>query len=162
MNQEIKQIKDEFEQAKVKFKKEGENILKKMFVRFFNENPLVTKVMWTQYTPYFNDGEPCYFGVNEPEVKVDLNKASEAMKKVFTTNYANCSDDYQYGDATAVNAYGADKSEFTQEEKDIETSFNNTIGGVFELTDVLQNTFGDHVLVVATRNGFTFSNYDHD
>lgn len=28
------------------------------------EQPGVTEVSWRQYTPYFNDGEPCEFGVH--------------------------------------------------------------------------------------------------
>jgi hypothetical protein len=29
------------------------------------DRPLVTGIRWTQYTPYYNDGDPCIFGVNE-------------------------------------------------------------------------------------------------
>lgn len=29
-------------------------------------DPLITAFGWRQYTPYFNDGEPCYFMVHEP------------------------------------------------------------------------------------------------
>lgn len=40
---------------------------------------------WTQYTPYFNDGEPCIFGVNEPWFRTvaDVENAdrSEAREK---------------------------------------------------------------------------------
>ncbi len=32
---------------------------------FLDTCPEVTGVHWTQYTPYFNDGESCEFGVNE-------------------------------------------------------------------------------------------------
>lgn len=30
------------------------------------EHTEVTGIAWTQYTPYFNDGEPCVFSVGEP------------------------------------------------------------------------------------------------
>jgi hypothetical protein len=30
----------------------------------------VESVRWTQYTPYFNDGEPCVFGANDCYVKL--------------------------------------------------------------------------------------------
>ncbi|UDL15848.1 hypothetical protein QEH42_gp057 [Microbacterium phage Pumpernickel] len=30
--------------------------------------PGVAGVIWEQYTPYFNDGEPCEFSVNEPRI----------------------------------------------------------------------------------------------
>jgi hypothetical protein len=31
----------------------------------FSTNPEITGIMWTQYAPHFNDGEPCVFSVNE-------------------------------------------------------------------------------------------------
>lgn len=33
---------------------------------FFDECPKVQAVVWSQYTPYFNDGDECVFSVNEP------------------------------------------------------------------------------------------------
>ncbi len=33
---------------------------------FFDECPKVQAVIWSQYTPYFNDGDECVFSVNEP------------------------------------------------------------------------------------------------
>jgi hypothetical protein len=33
---------------------------------FFEECPKVQAVIWSQYTPYFNDGDECVFSVNEP------------------------------------------------------------------------------------------------
>jgi hypothetical protein len=32
------------------------------------DHEVVKAVRWEQYTPYFNDGDVCEFGVNEPEV----------------------------------------------------------------------------------------------
>src|ERR1044072_5669755 len=29
----------------------------------FADNPIIESFAWTQYTPYFNDGEPCIFSV---------------------------------------------------------------------------------------------------
>lgn len=33
---------------------------------FFDECPGIQAVIWSQYTPYFNDGDECVFRVNEP------------------------------------------------------------------------------------------------
>jgi len=30
----------------------------------------ITGIAWTQYTPYFNDGEPCVFSVGEPDFRL--------------------------------------------------------------------------------------------
>lgn len=46
-------------------RKEGKEGLKEMMKSFFEEAPSVRSVTWYQYTPSFNDGEPCYNGMGE-------------------------------------------------------------------------------------------------
>lgn len=36
-----------------------------LFKAFFEENPEIHSIQWTQYTPYFNDGDECVFEVND-------------------------------------------------------------------------------------------------
>lgn len=36
-----------------------------LFIEFFEKNPTVGAISWTQYTPYFNDGESCEFSRHE-------------------------------------------------------------------------------------------------
>lgn len=51
------------EQAKEKAK----TILKQGMASYFQKHgSLIRCITWTQYTPYFNDGESCEFSVNEP------------------------------------------------------------------------------------------------
>lgn len=35
-------------------------------INFLIENPMVECVHWTQFTPYFNDGDACVFSINGP------------------------------------------------------------------------------------------------
>lgn len=52
------------EQLEAVIKSHGEDSIKSFFKEWFEKNPTVHGVMWTQYTPYFNDGEPCEFGLH--------------------------------------------------------------------------------------------------
>ena len=54
-----------------KIKKDGQEVVKNLLKDFFKDNTLVKSVKWTQYTPYFMDGDPCVFSVNEASLKVD-------------------------------------------------------------------------------------------
>ncbi|AKF13653.1 hypothetical protein PHIN3_390 [Sinorhizobium phage phiN3] len=55
-------IKDAQEAAK----RESQAIITSIFKEFFEKHgEHVYAIHWTQYTPYFNDGEECEFGVNE-------------------------------------------------------------------------------------------------
>jgi len=58
-------------------KMELEETLKNAGKGFFSESAIgilfdefeeIVAVRWRQYTPYFNDGDPCVFRVNEPEL----------------------------------------------------------------------------------------------
>lgn len=57
----LKQLED----LKKEYQTKGTNILKEAFKRFFEENKDVKHIEWTQYTSYWNDGEPCNFYVHE-------------------------------------------------------------------------------------------------
>lgn len=53
-----------FRAEREEFKKKTNEFLFSIFKEFFERNPEVNVIYWTQYTPYFNDGDPCYFSVN--------------------------------------------------------------------------------------------------
>lgn len=41
--------------------------VKSIMQKIIELNPKLSEVYWTQYTPWFNDGESCEFGVNSIE-----------------------------------------------------------------------------------------------
>lgn len=43
----------------------GETALKELFAGIFKEFPEVLAIGWCQYTPGFNDGDPCLFSLND-------------------------------------------------------------------------------------------------
>lgn len=47
------------------FKIMGKPYIKSLFDEAFEEFPKIEKFWWVQYTPHFNDGEPCEFGVHD-------------------------------------------------------------------------------------------------
>jgi hypothetical protein len=70
----IDKIKTELKKAEKNATKEIMGLLKDLMA----QNPLIEGVRWTQYTPHFNDGEECIFGVNNPEFKFNLGAPSKA------------------------------------------------------------------------------------
>ena len=68
-NEKIVEIKSSIKELKT-LKEEQNKLFRdkhfgELFKSFFEENPEINSVQWTQYTPYFNDGEECVFGVND-------------------------------------------------------------------------------------------------
>jgi len=52
-----------------KLRNTGEDALKEAFKEIFDKHPSIYSISWKQYTPYFNDGDPCYFRVGEWDIE---------------------------------------------------------------------------------------------
>lgn len=63
--QELADFNANYKKVREEFVKKLEPQFAEVFASFFAENPNVGGVQWTQYTPYFNDGDECIFSVND-------------------------------------------------------------------------------------------------
>lgn len=62
---------------------------------FEKHGDIVDSFGWTQYTPYFNDGEPCEFGVNDLFIHAKVDKDSDNYEE---NNYYEPSESFRsYG-----------------------------------------------------------------
>ena len=57
--------------AKEQVKKAGATAVAALFKVFFAEYPEVKAVGWKQFTPHFNDGEPCEFSCDSYSLKIN-------------------------------------------------------------------------------------------
>jgi hypothetical protein len=96
-------------------------------------------VRWTQYTPYFNDGDACVFRVNDPSV--------------LPTGAGDSDDDDSWIDAWSLD----DNSPLKTALKAFESVLD---GGHHDV--LLGKQFGDHAQVTATKEKFIVDFYDHD
>lgn len=61
---QVNEFREKMEIEKKKIVKLGQDELFKHFLPIFEQNPKLESLSWTQYTPYFNDGDECTFSVN--------------------------------------------------------------------------------------------------
>ena len=143
----VKRLNDTIADAKKKAKEEGQAALKEAFLELFEVQPKLKGVYWTQYTPYFNDGEPCYFRVNEAYLSAEWTKEEDAE---------HSSDDMHFEYPSTWKA--------TDEEKATKEPVYKAVRELFAAIpdEVMEATFGDHVEVIATREGFEVNDYSHD
>lgn len=122
---------------------------------YFEEDTECKVITWTQYTPYFNDGEECVFRVNDPA----FYSSEEALEE------------YEYdGDLTAPSSYYDELKLYDSTRKawrpaeglEINRGKLSKIIGSDSLADILKLTFGDHVKVTVRPDGITSEEYDHD
>jgi len=147
---------EQYRAVKEEFRKKCEVVMKEMFVEFFEQNPKIECVTWTQYTPYFMDGDVCVFGVNNFSF---LESETDAE---------NCNHGEYYAD-DPISAPGYFQYVYPREEdKNIRpyTDYMKTMNELLcseEMSEVMLSTFGDHCKVVAKRDGtFEVNEYEHD
>ena len=148
----LSKIIEEYEITKEKFQTEAKKLLKEEFKTFFDQVPEIKTIKWSQYTPYFNDGDECVFGVNEPV-------------------FSNCED------TNLVSSWG----EYDGDENDGMFVFQGTWGlpdefkskeHLFQemdslicasaMREVMLGAFGDHCEVTVTKDGIDVDHYEHE
>jgi hypothetical protein len=151
---------------KRQYQEQAQAAFKEMAKEFFDKNPGLTAVKWCQYTPYFNDGEPCVFGIGEV---VFTNASEDELENVSPWG------DYEGDDE---NVFASNNIKYTLESgrdwhKETAEKIRNSGGvdpdscnefenAVHQLDDVMLEMFGDHVQITMTREGFEIDEYSHD
>lgn len=129
------------------------------------DDPTIVEFGWYQYTPYFNDGEPCVFSAGElwvrlttspedadtvdlslryPSERVEPHLGEEKIK--WIKKYSEYETEYE----------GPDEERFQRA-----LALHNAIdSGQFD--DVLMDTFGDHAGVTVKRDRIAVEFYEHD
>jgi hypothetical protein len=148
-----------------RFQEKAQELFKETTKEFFDKNPAVTAVIWTQYTPYFNDGDTCEFSVHEPYFTNATDEQFEDIARhgeydgdeegVWSeSDWILCGDsEYCVNRRKEMNMEGVDPQSIAKFSRLIQSS---------EMEDVMEAMFGDHVRIVATRNGFDVDDCDHD
>lgn len=117
--------------------------MKELFIQFFVENPEVKLIVWTQYTPYFNDGDECIFHVHDFYFDTEEHAGE--------TNFR-----YEQIEEWEEKLYVKPKTELV-------LRFEAFVDALQTMPDdVFKGIFGDHVQVAARRSGFTAEEYEHD
>ena len=148
------------------------NIVKNKFllaIKLIFNNKNIQEISWSQYTPYFNDGEECVFAVGDLQIKAlkEINMANEMVKAHAEKHKLKDFNEFFYSDKIDDNMVN------------IELCYNNlkiiknfgvllknedikTIHNLYELKEiistdffenVLKETLGDHTHVIITRKG---------
>ena len=178
----VKQVIEEYGIAKKQFEEKMKNAFTDIFETFFRNYPEITAVGWNQYTPYFNDGDPCEFRIGE------FVGVSEGMKNEDgePLNLDDVRSAYDLEEAVGF-PYGGKPSQYVYDNRHEYSSYEESIQiyekglaensryreiceGWNELTSVLssipdeifQSAFDDHAFVIATKDDIEVREYSHD
>lgn len=146
----------------------------------------IKAVRWHQYTPFFNDGDTCEFGVNEASVKLSKRFGVDEEDGDYGDGFIDDYALYEYNDSKTTQpepsrgSYGTPtyaewrikydewnnsrkvysmNDQDTQEIAEALALFNSKTDNI---AFVAKANFGDHAKVTATTDGFDVEEYEHD
>jgi len=154
----MNKIREDLKVAEKSASKDIMDVLKKMMA----DNPLIAGVKWQQYTPSFNDGEPCEFSISGPFIKFD--------EKISGAGDSAADEEQENGGFLDAN-YDIDDDFFKQKSdifnfKEIK-ALKKTVKDVCAvyshleaMDDCLESMFGSGVEVIVTKDGVETEDYD--
>lgn len=129
-------------------------MLQHFFSEFWAAAPEIAAIEWTQYTPYFNDGDPCVFGMS-----------MDTWGSFYTTDgWANRDeeDDWPEGDWRPAGGWVDGKRVLPDDRTgELTEVISDFCENAQTMEDVFEVAFGDGVKITATRNGFEIEDYSH-
>ena len=160
-NDKFAVLREKQEEIK-KLKKEKLEASNKIFTdltkTIFEDHPKVESFGWNQFTPYFNDGDTCYFSVNTDYIQINGESVDESdwINETKITNYGTWNrEKREYEGRTEVPNldYDPELSKASDEIREFLRNFDN---------DFFLSQFGDHAEITITAEGVSVDEYEHD
>lgn len=152
MFERLKQL----QQLKEQYMKEGKEIFKSIFKDFITTHPDISELRWKQYTPYFNDGDPCEFRLTDLAINFNYDALPFYIREDSLPDspeaYEDIKDDYDGG----MSYYSLIDGEFKNNFRELESYMHKNM-------TILESIFGNDVQIVVTKDGIDISDYtSHD
>jgi hypothetical protein len=150
-------LKKKIADAQQELKATAKTLFKELSAEIFNENPTLVSFGWTQYTPYWNDGDTCTFSANTEYPTVTV-LASDGKKVRHDENYGETvwldPEDEEIEHTTDSEQYDQEIELVSEKVGDFLRNFSD---------EDLETMFGDHCKVTAERSGkIEVDGYDHE
>lgn len=152
----IKDTQKQIQNLRKDLKRIAKDAIKELSKEVFENHPQLVSIGWRQYTPYFNDGSECTFGVERDLDLVFKDKDGEEVEFKFgEADNLGRTFDHTLGKSVDV-PLSKDEKAYSKAAKDA-----NKFLAVFRDED-LEELLGDHVSVTITRKGLATEEYSHD
>ncbi len=126
----------------------------------FDKWPKLTRFSWTQYAPYFNDGEPCEFRINDLHNYKYGKFEAGADGECGATEWSNTEKDYKDW-VSVFKEDAATEFESIEQSEELESDLNDFISSLNPLESTVRAVL-DEGEVIVTRKGVTVEEYCHD
>lgn len=152
LKKSFKELIKKQEDLKKQYLAEGKKLFSVLTKEFFDKfGDEIKAFSWTQYTPYFNDGDSCTFGINE--IYSLTNKTYERVKNDDDT------------DLLEESIWEWDNHTHDEDNQMVENAkivLDEIEKFMYQNKEIMEELFGDHVRVTCTKEGVETSEYEHD
>ncbi len=154
----LRQKNSELSKLKSEILNISSDIFEDFYKYIFDKYPTLESFGWTQYTPYFNDGETCVFYANTDYISVNDEYVDDAKwsSEVNVLNWGNWNRELKVYEGRVEQPNPNYDPVLTAASNEI-TNFLGNFDNDFYLSK-----FGDHAEITVTKNGVDISDYDHD
>ncbi len=173
--EKAEQARKQIEDARQQRASAIRDALEEGFTPIFDEFPFLGSIAWTQYRPYFNDGDLCVFSSQFTEPSLNSLKDIEDGTAV-EYGYENGEDfNVKSGPTLGWGANERPNPDFDPQYEacnkavqefcsliagDETRSYSDATPTTFD--SALQQLFGDHAQITVTREGIEVDHYEHE
>ena len=145
-----------------KLKAEAQQMASDAFDSFckeiFEKHPKIESFGWSQFTPYFNDGDTCTFSVNTDYISINGEYVDDSkwVNETTVVDWGTWNRDLRVyeGRVEVPNLdYDAELAKGSDEITEFLRNFDN---------DFYITRFGDHAEITVTKDGVDVDEYEHD
>jgi len=148
----LKSVTKKAAEAQKAMKRELQTSFNDAAQSFFDKAPEGTTITWTQYTPYFNDGDPCTFRTGDSELRF---KPLEGDDKELAEE--------EYGDEDNPAAYCHGEVDQTKDlPDDLKADAKALTSFISRQGDLMLTLYGDHKMIQLRKGGANITDYEHD
>lgn len=143
------------------FREYSKNQMTEIYKSVFESFPNIAAIVWTQYAPYFNDGEPCEFSVHDVNI-VEKSPHFDFDPDLLVLQgcaYGELDYDgeYEESDLWCTDGWGLSSGTPLKLLIDTLDKFHSGISGLME------DIYGSHAIVAVTPEKTIVEEYeDHD
>lgn len=123
-------------------------------------DPHVTEFGWQQYTPYFNDGEPCVFGAGGVWIRTTDDSEDTPRGELNINHHHRTLSPYRWNDNAGRYDHVGMTPYNTARWERCKALADAIESGAFD--DVLLEAFGDHADITVEKTAITVERYEHD
>jgi hypothetical protein len=174
----LNDIQKQIEKLEKQAQKESSKLISKGFKDIFKKYPDLKSFSWTQYTPYFNDGDECVFSAHTDYISINGSEQDESTYELrqfldvlhnpkkeiaaLQKRIEECKKEkygYSYLE-DEINRIESGSIDETKNRLAILEDIGQILSSIDE--DCYKSIFGDHVRVTVTKDGWSTESYEHE